>query len=407
MFFSRYWFRIPVPDRSLFVPFRLKALCKGRRDGKLGLPAVDQEQWAPFEFRVKQKMDYGMRHLTADWQRLDGKLHEQWCSLQARILVARRQLEQLKEALVDLKQRHSEREESHVPLLKHMRLNRWVYRLLVLALVVGEYPLNAQVFKILGENTVLTMLFAATLALSLPLAAHFLGLILKRLSFENMPSRIERVFAVVVIAIPFAVMSAVAYLREKYMTSTDVLETLGLEMEPTTATLVFLAINTLIFTIGTVASYYSHDPELDYSDLAFENATRDLRSCQLQIEALEEELRRSQVTQEAIGAKREALLKEYRLRGESIRDYLAIILDIYREQNMAARARKHRDTTTPRTFSKYPPVRRDTLPVGLEWRCDGGRPVREEPVDTAGEIDAQRDPAPLGDGGPMAGGVDP
>lgn len=380
MFFSRYWFRIPVPDRSLFVPFRLKALCKGRRDGKLGLPALDQEEYAPFEFRVKQKIDYGMRHLTADWQRLDGKLHERYCSLQARVAVARQHLEELRRALERLATDQSEREGSHVPLLKHMRLQPWLYRLLIAVLVIGEYPLNAQVFKILGENTVLTMLFAATLALSLPLAAHFLGLVLKRLSFEAIPSKIERVFAVVIIAMPFAVMAAVAYLREKYMTATDVLDTLGLEMEPATATLVFLAINSLIFTIGTVASYYTHDPELDYSEMALEKATRDLTACKIRIEALEEEIRTARVAQEAIGAQREALLNEYRLRGESIRDYMGIIIDIYREHNMAARARKRGETTPPRTFGKYPPVKRaDALPATLEWRCNGGRPVREEP----------------------------
>lgn len=376
-----FWFRIPVPDRLPFVPLSFRAMLKGRRDGRLGLPSAGQEEYAPFEFRVKQKMDYGMRHLTADWHRLDGRLHERYCRLESTIAMARPRLADLRRALEELRREQSEAEGSHVPLLKHLRLNRWLYRLLITALVIGEYPLNAQVFAILGENTALTMLFAATLALSLPLAAHFLGLILKRLSFEPIANRTERVFAVVIIVMPFAVMAAIAYLREKYIEATDVLETLGLAIDPTTATLVFLSINTLIFTIGAIASYYAHDPELDHSELALRKASLHLDTCRQQIDALEEEVRRSQVEQQATAAQRRALLEEYRLRGESIRDYMAIILDIYREQNMASRARKRGDTTVPKTFGRYPPIKRaDALPSTLDWSCGGARPTVADPA---------------------------
>src|SRR5207247_9711260 len=160
-------------------------------------------------------------------------------------------------------------------------LNPLGYLMFMLAILVGEFPLNAIAFRLFGEAEVLTYVMTLVLAVSLVGCAHVLGIFL---SLEK-PTIVQRVLLAVCIVAPLGAIFAIALVREAY-----VIELGHTGLSPRAVTATFILINLLIYSIATVLSYLTHDPviqQVRLTDAPLRQVKRQLARTQRRKEKLE------------------------------------------------------------------------------------------------------------------------
>jgi type III secretory pathway component EscR len=368
--FTFFW----LPHHSFLR--RLRAKWAGKTDGKVIIPGPDDRDnqgkllFSPYEMLIKQKIDYSIRHLAGDWRSTDRPLHERYCRLQAELASLGNQIKRGDGLLEELEQKHEVALQEQKPFLKELRLTKTVYWPLLLLLALGEFPLNAQVFKIFGERTTMTYLFAGFLAIVLPASAHFLGLLLKRSPFHR-ESRLEAILTVVAILLPLSLIVAIAYLRQKFLESQGVSSALGIQMTPAAMTAVFISFNIVIFFVAAIASYFAHDQGFDYAQDSFRNTKQSVAACQRQLAILRK--RQAAVDEQLaeLVARRNSIYEEYRVRAASIKDNMQVLIEVYREHNLRARAKQGSGAGRPSSFADYPPLNTNAvMPATLSWQCD-------------------------------------
>jgi hypothetical protein len=162
------------------------------------------------------------------------------------------------------------------------------YWALVILIVVGEIPLNAFAFRLFHEPDLLTYAMTVTVAVALVAMAHVVGLLLSR------PQRaaVERVVVTICIGVPFAVISAVALVRYGYLQDVGGDSGIG----PILGTLAFGSINLLVFGAAVGSSYLHHDPRTFVNRRASVRAAEKERA-RVERRSSEEELARMRRTQ--------------------------------------------------------------------------------------------------------------
>lgn len=338
-------------------------------DGKKGIPALEQQEHPFYEHRLKEGAETSIRHLAEEWRSDDRKLKEEYCRLlmahknaTARIKTIQPDYQELLEDKDDLddtwQKTHS------VP---------WTYRALFAFLAACEFPMNSVVFDILGEAKWLTYILAAGLGVVIPLAAHYVGIKLRRESpLEHWRAALKTGLIVIVV---FAVLIGLAYLRERYVAGSGMAAVLGIEMDPRMVTLVFLSINLLIFVVAVIASYMVHmdvtDAQIRSSHITqrslkeIEELLKDVKGNLDQLKKKCDEIREEY---SKLAVSRNKLFEIYRDRSEICRHSCEYLMNVYRTSNMRARAES--STQIPICFKNVLTI--DTCPFDgeLDEECE-------------------------------------
>lgn len=345
---------------------RWMAKRNGRLDGKKGIPADEQEEHTPYEQTLIKEGDSAIHYVMEGWLHKDRSLKQQYCG-------ALTTLENLVEGIRAMEPGHEDmrtRRDQQRDRMDKMHTVSKGYWVLFLFMAICEFPMNSVVFDILGEAKWLTYLLAAGLGVIIPLAAHFMGIKLRRESpLKHPKGAIKAIFLMLSVT---AVLVGVAYLRERFVAGSGVASVLGIDLEPRIVTIIFLSINLLIFVVATVASYMAHmdvtDGEirehqitrrvLKEAEKLLRNSSGNLEDLKKKRDELEEEISRLRV-------RREKLHEEYREVAENVRDTHEWLIEIYRTGNLRARS----SPKPPPCFRKKPEI--DMSPFNaLDEECD-------------------------------------
>lgn len=126
-----------------------------------------------------------------------------------------------------------------------------LYWIVIVLILVGEFPLNAVAFRLFGESDLFTYVMTASLAVALVAIAHFLGTLLAREATTTRDRVLTGVFSVV----PVGAIAVISLIRYDYLTRIGD-DAIG----PVLGTLSFAFINLLVFAAAAAWSYLRHDP---------------------------------------------------------------------------------------------------------------------------------------------------
>lgn len=125
----------------------------------------------------------------------------------------------------------------------------FLYFLLLLGIGLCEVPLNLQIFQKFGEAFFITVIMASSLAIAIPVLAHFTGVFIK----QRKEKREYTFFAGLCIVI-FAVFNfGVSVFRTSVLA-----EAMGGEATQLNI-IIFTCLNLILFIIGVLAAYFRHD----------------------------------------------------------------------------------------------------------------------------------------------------
>src|SRR5439155_468980 len=205
---------------------RVQARRRGRYDGAQGVPILDESStFPPGEFRLKQMTDRALEELARHWAHIDRRLKGRYCGMLRELRLLKVSLTETEFELRRFKVTHDDNmnginQDRKVKRTKwgpehEWRLNPLGYLMFMLAILIGEFPLNAIAFRLFGEAEVLTYVMTLVLAVSLVGCAHVLGIFL---SLEK-PTIVQRVLLAVCIVAPVRAIFAIAELMQEYRTS--------------------------------------------------------------------------------------------------------------------------------------------------------------------------------------------
>lgn len=299
---------------SLHESILKKAEKLGEQDGSFNLPREDDSQLSPNESVIKseyQKLiadswNVGKPYLDAphlEYHSFTKKLEEietdeaNIIEKEKAILEQRKQnqLEEIHQAFkgreteLDQYQGMIKRDYLHAKQHLHdtqLKVNRttplihfkskfW-YIMLLLAIGISEVPLNLQIFQKFGEAFIITIIMASSLAISIPVLAHFTGVFLKQRKEKKEYFGIA-VFCILLFAIfNFGVSIFRAYvLAENVAQDSDNLNIV-----------IFTSLNLILFVIGVLASYFRHDEsyELEHAHKDFQKEKKKYDKEQISIQ---------------------------------------------------------------------------------------------------------------------------
>jgi len=342
---------------------RVQARRRGRYDGAQGVPTAEEaETYPPGEFRLKQAANREFEWLARRWAHIDKRLKGRYCGLLRELRLLKITLTEADFEYRQLKDAHDENvtainQERQAMRARRgseheWRMNPLGYGLFMLAVLIGEFPLNAIAFRLFGEAEILTYVMTLVLAVSLVGSAHVLGIML----LLEKPTRVQKILLGVCVAAPLGAIFAIALVREAYVTS------LGREeISPTAVTAAFVLINLLIYAIATVLSYLTHDPvarQIWLTEAPLRRARRQLARLQRRKEKLEIRL------QHMVAWRQKTLQAMTHQARVFINEFTELIQE-YRMGNLEGRAEK----TVPPIFKNHPEF---TLPMTLQvldWYC--------------------------------------
>lgn len=253
---------------------------KGRQDGTNSIPAIDDENPAPYEIELmeanRQMASKVSESCREHLEKIDGKL-DGW-----KVYPSENYQNELQ--FIEENYRAEIEHCNNNPILKHAvknfesvdrifqnklsQLNRmplsylplWVYLFFATLIGIGEIPLNALVFNIFGENQIMTWVMSAIIGLCIPLTAHFIGIKVREhgdgFSFPN------AIKAAIVFIIIIAALFALAIMRQEYLGL--VKEDIGLDDRIVDISFMFFWLNIAVFVTAILISYLSHDPVPGY-----------------------------------------------------------------------------------------------------------------------------------------------
>ncbi len=142
----------------------------------------------------------------------------------------------------------------------------FLYFLLLIGIGICEVPLNLQIFQKFGEAFFITVIMASSLAIAIPVLAHFTGVFIKQRKEKKEYSW----FAVMCVAIFFIFNFGVSIFRAYVLA-----EHMG-ESANDLNIVIFTCLNLILFIIGVLAAYFRHDEsyELEYSYAKFQKVKK-------------------------------------------------------------------------------------------------------------------------------------
>jgi hypothetical protein len=357
----------------------IEARWRGRRDGSVGIPQPETGQ-PPEICRLKQQGDGVLRRIAAQWAALDARLLGEWHALmrerehRARLILsganelgdAEGRFEHHRERLDRSREADEER-----PADDRWRIGTKFYIPAILLIFLGEFPLNAVAFNLLGEDRIGTYIMTAGLAASLVLCAHGLGVIWRL----EQPTPRDQMIGWALIFFPLATIISIGVIRELYIEQIGALVHLGL----IGGTVFFVIMNSLIFLAAFVLSYFHHDPAghmLEKLHKEVKRAERELRRRRRRFETHAWMFRWLTGRAELWHAARRGALRVGRFEALRHKDVYESLAESYWSANRQARERQ-----TARNGRRY--QRR------LRWR--GSRYAGDAPVALDGGFSVQKE----------------
>ena len=365
---------------------------RGRRDGKKGVPAKDGDQFPPYEMQVKNLGDENIGTIARHWEHQDRRLKADYCDAHSRVAAVAAEHHDAARALDAIQKKYDPARAEMDDCRGLIRVHPVFYWTLVLILVAGEFPLNAVVFKIFGEATLATYVFSTVIALGLPVCGHFLGLSLRKNSFARGLRSIDAILTLVLIFTPLLVITAIAYVREKYFEAPEVQSLAGVRMDPTMVTFVFIGINLMAFVLATVASYHAHHPEDVQKCIDnFRVRSKELLAAQRRLEKARCNQEKAEKWLNQAWTEREHAFRESKDEALQVKDFAQGLIDEYRDANLGGRS----DGTLPGIWKLHPEIKfRPPLDSdNLDWNC-AEMPGEEKQLERepGAELDASANP---------------
>lgn len=344
---------------------RFNAWWNGRRDGKRGVPPVEQEQHPPYELELQKLAEENIRRTAQEWEEKDKDLKSEFCQAKFESEAAQRGLSAARDEHGDASLELEEARSLMGELYGQEHLSPRAYYLLMVLLALFEFPLNSIIFDLFGEAKALTYLMSASIALIIPLSAHFVGIFLKREPFKNGWLNTQSILLLSAIVIPCLVLGFIAYMREKYFEATGVQEILGIEMEPVIIMITFLGINLLIFLVASLLSYFHHDPELQQRRQELKAAEEEFKE---ESKDLGHFLALERTTQRRYNDIRQLRQNEWDKKRQQALETRAIIerlIQHYRKHNL----RRRDNPQQPKSFLTIPEIQIPRALQELDWDC--------------------------------------
>lgn len=124
-----------------------------------------------------------------------------------------------------------------------------LYFLLLLGIGLCEVPLNLQIFQKFGEAFFITIIMASSLAIAIPVLAHFTGVFIK----QRKEKREYVLFTILCIGLFVIFNFGVSIFRTSVLA-----EAMGEEANQLNV-IIFTCLNLILFFIGVLAAYFRHD----------------------------------------------------------------------------------------------------------------------------------------------------
>lgn len=354
------------------------AQARGRRDGAKNIPPPEADEFADYEMELKNLADENIRRIGGDWAREDRTLKREYCQALWDYESARKESGPMEVSCEQAAREHREATEEMGKHYGKIQLSSFAYVIIMAIITVGEIPLNAVVFRIMGESEIMTYVVSLVIAVGLPFGAHALGMLLRKEPFRQGMFTTESVFTTLAVVMPVLGIIAVAYVRQKYFESPTVQAISGVEADPTAVTLVFVVINLLVFTVAALASYLAHDPVVDNWSKKLKLATRDVRIKQRRFAEVQKRQGSALNRLEKFKAERQNKYEEKKREGEEVRDFAHRMINVYRGHNLLTR----QNTARPKKWGEgYPEIGANPpfYSDPLDWGChqDGHVPATE------------------------------
>lgn len=336
------------------------------RSSKTPYPLIEQETTALFEEELLESGDDWVAETANQWKQFDEKIKPRYCAAlgETSRLKAKLQLEteEAKVALANFDKARADFFDFSKPLISKTKELIFMF-----ALLVVEFPLNAEIFSIFGAGKIATYVMACGICIVIPLAAYYLGFFL-RLHNKTL---IQICWCVIIPLTIFIVLFGISFVRASLFEAQQTHSILHLKLTPEHASSVFLAINIAYFVVATAISYASgHNDPSQYSKInhiyedakkSMQKETREEKEASKAYAAASEKY---ETLKQQRSKKHEALVAEAKRRIEEVEWKVSV----YRKANMALRM----DSVTPKCFNVK--IRRLIMPVilddgNLDWDC--------------------------------------
>ena len=180
----------------------------------------------------------------------------------------------------------------------------WLYVLFASLIFLGEIPLNAMVFQIFAESQVMTWVMAFVVGLSVPIAAHFVGI-----KFREHPdgfSLANTFKALLAFSIITYALYWLSLIRQTYLGENR--ELLGLTDNLVESSFMFFWLNLAIFAAAIMVAYLSHDPVP-----GFQEAQKNVENAKKEVEKREKRrVKRLKSSAERRAHEKDKIEREYR-----------------------------------------------------------------------------------------------
>lgn len=309
---------------------------RGRQDGKAEptIPPWKSTELPPFLREMKDLGNSSVLAISRTWARRNEDLEPRVRNALERERDAREKLSAAVEEHEDARE-HYIQVHGRRPQEDRFTLLRW-YKFVIGLLFVFEFPMNMFVFRLFGENELLTILVTFGLAFALLLSAHHLG---KQLREGAVRSRKNIAITLAAIVFPIAALVAVAWLREQYL---EGMGGIAAELSGRAMLIVFLTVNVLIYVIAALMSHEYHDePSLRLHKAATARA------------AAERALAKAERAVAAAKIRHHETWQRFRNRALEIQDAVQRSSSIYWRENYSARPdRGKQKTDYPAAYGK-------------------------------------------------------
>jgi hypothetical protein len=300
---------------------------RGRRDGKKNDPPPEAVKPSQLEASLAER---GNQHLAQIYGRArdrDEKLQGQQEQAQKRFEYADQEYQKTSARYEAKKQALGRDVIVHFP--------RALYVILLLLLILGEFPFNAVVFRVFEEAEILTIVMAVTVALAIPISAHFIGIMVRHWA---PPWWRTGLYVLISIAVVVGGLFALNYVRGLYVASQS--EALGQSTAREGIEYAYFAINLLVFFVALIASFFAHDEDQEIEKL---------RAHTLRLAARRDA---AQTTLSQVKAARDALLQKSKGQAEEVMGIIRELVRIYRRANTHRRSQ-----AAPPCFHEEPAFR--------------------------------------------------
>jgi len=318
---------------------------EGKKDGMAGQPPWDAPS-APYAVSLAEVAESCIRGVIEQWSKIDETLAEKQARAEKFRDRINEETQNVKKTLDELEGKYKEKFGNLPPDIGFGHF--LVYWLVLVVIGICELPLNAVAFRIMGESEIFTYIVTGTLAVGIPLAAHFTGVFLK----EANEDKSKLYWAIVCIVSVMMVVVVVAIIRQQYIARFT--EEQGIAK----LAWLFVFINFFIFAVASIYSYWMHNPLLSQV-LKIRKKYNNLRKM----------LERAIGEVEAIKQKRKSIRNVYEARARSYKDSAQRLMQTYYQYNMRYRPKnEERHTPLPAWAEQanQPKIRIDFPPLPFE-----------------------------------------